>query len=99
MALSDAELQLAEQVIQSLSMDTWDSKKFHDTYRERVMAFIEQKGQGRPIQSRRAPSSPNVIDLMEALRASLAAAAKRPARRRAEPQSRTRPTHKMKRTG
>jgi DNA end-binding protein Ku len=98
-ALSDAELQLAEQVIQSLSMDTWDSKKFHDTYRERVMAFIEQKGQEKPIQSRRAPSSPKVIDLMEALRASLATAAKRPARRRAEPQSSTRPTHKMKRTG
>jgi DNA end-binding protein Ku len=98
-ALSDAELQLAEQVIESLSVDTWDAKKFHDTYRERVMALIEQKRQGKPIQSGRASSPPKVIDLMEALRASVATAAKRPARRRPESQSRTRPTRKMKRAG
>jgi DNA end-binding protein Ku len=98
-ALSDAEVQLAEQVIESLSVDTWDAKKFHDTYRERVMALIEQKRHGKPIQSGRASSPPKVIDLMEALRASVATVAKRPARRRPEPQSRTRPTRKMKRAG
>jgi DNA end-binding protein Ku len=98
-ALSNAEVQLAGQVIESLSVDTWDAKKFHDAYRERVMAFIEQKRQGKPMQSRRGPSPPRVIDLMEALRASVTTAAKGPARRRSELRSRTRPTRKMKRVG
>jgi DNA end-binding protein Ku len=98
-ALSDAEVELAEQVIECLSVDTWDSKKFHDTYRERVMALIEQKRQGKPIESGRAPSPPKVIDLMDALRASLATAAKRAPRRRSELHSRTRSTRKIKKAG
>jgi DNA end-binding protein Ku len=97
--LTDAEVQLAEQVIESLSVDTWDSKKFHDTYRERVMALIEQKRKGIPLHSRRLSSPPKVIDLMEALRASLATSAKRPPRRRSELQGRTRSTRKVKKAG
>ena len=99
MALSDAEVQLAEQVIESLSVDTWDSKKFHDTYRERVMALIEQKRKGIPLHSPHLSSPPKVIDLMEALRASLATAAKRAPRRRSELQGRTRSTRKVKKAG
>jgi DNA end-binding protein Ku len=98
-ALSDAEVELAEQVIESLSVDTWDSKKFHDTYRERVMALIEQKRQGQPIQSGPSSSPPKVIDLMEALRASIATAAKRAPRRRSELHIRTRSTRKIKKAG
>ena len=97
--LSDTEVQLAEQVIQSLSVDTWDSKKFHDTYRERVLALLEQKRQGIPMQSRRASSPPKVIDLMEALRTSLATAAKRQPQRRSELQSPTRSTRRIKKAG
>jgi DNA end-binding protein Ku len=98
-ALSDAEVQLAEQVIESLSMETWEPKKFKDTYRERVMALIEQKHQGKPFKSQRVSSTPKVIDLMEALRASLATAAKRPTRRRPKPQRRTQSTGKIQRAG
>jgi DNA end-binding protein Ku len=98
-ALSDAEVELAEQVIESLSVDTWDSKKFHDTYRERVMALIEQKRQGKPIQSGPSSSPPKVIDPMEALRASIATAAKRAPRRRSELHIRTRSTRKIKKAG
>jgi DNA end-binding protein Ku len=98
-ALSDAEVELAEQVIEGLSVETWDSKKFHDTYRERVMALIEQKRQGQPIQFRRPSRPPKVIDLMEALRASLATAAKRAPRRRSELQTSTRSTRKIKKAG
>jgi DNA end-binding protein Ku len=98
-ALSNAEVQLAEQVIETLSVDTWESKKFHDTYRERVMALIEQKRQGKPIQPGRAPRPPKVIDLMEALRATLATTPKRTARRRPDPQSRAQSTRKIKQAG
>jgi DNA end-binding protein Ku len=97
--LSDAEVQLAEQVIESLSVDTWDSKKFHDMYRERVMALIEQKRKGIPLHSQRLSSPPKVIDLMEALRASLATSAKRAPRRRSELQGRTRSARKVKKAG
>ncbi|WP_447983211.1 non-homologous end joining protein Ku [Nitrospira sp. Nam74] len=97
-AVSDAELQLAEQVVDSLSVDQWEPDKFHDTYRERVMALIERKRRGEPIQA--APSkSPKVIDLMEALRASLATAAKAPAQRPPATQRRTRTPRMIKRLG
>ena len=97
--LSDAEVKLAEQVIESLSVDTWDSKKFHDTYRERVLALLEQKRQGIPIQPRGASSRPKVIDLMEALCTSLATAAKRQPQRRSELQSPIRSTRKINKAG
>ena len=97
--LSDAEVQLAQQVIDSLSVDRWDPKKFHDTYRERVMALIEQKRHGKYIKGHGKSTSRKVIDLMEALRASLTTAPKIPSRRRSEPQPRNRSIRKIKRAG
>lgn len=66
-ALSDAEVHLAEQVIENLSMDPCEAKKFRNTYREtRVMALIDQKRQGKPLQSRHASNPAKVNDLMQA---------------------------------
>jgi DNA end-binding protein Ku len=68
-----AELQLAKQFIEQLSTDTFDPSKYEDTYRKRLQGVIDQKVAGEPVQI--APAEPprtQVIDLMEALKASLA---------------------------
>ena len=68
-----AELQLAKQFIEQLSTDTFDASKYEDTYRKKLQAVIDQKIAGEPVSI--APAEPprtQVIDLMEALKASLA---------------------------
>lgn len=68
-----AELQLARQLVSQLSSETFDASKYQDRYRERLQEIIQQKIKGEPvtISTPEAPS-PQVIDLMEALKASLA---------------------------
>jgi DNA end-binding protein Ku len=68
-----AELQLAKQFIDQLSTDTFDPGKYEDTYRKKLQAVIDAKIAGEPVSI--APAEPprtQVIDLMEALKASLA---------------------------
>lgn len=64
------ELGIAQQLIDNLST-TFEPEKYKDEYRETLTNLIEQKIQGKEIQV--APKAPktNVIDLMEALQASL----------------------------
>jgi DNA end-binding protein Ku len=74
--LTDAELAMADQLIGSLSM-AFEPERFHDTHRERVIELIDRKAAGDAITP---PSDPgdgdgdDVVDLMEALEASVAAA-------------------------
>ena len=74
--VSDRELKVAEQLIDSLTTE-WDPERYHDTYRERVLDLIEQKAKGEEVvvEKSEAPES-NVVDLLAALEASLAAAGK-----------------------
>jgi DNA end-binding protein Ku len=68
-----AELQLARQFIDQLSTDTFDAGKYEDTYRKKLQSVIDAKIAGEPVSI--APAEPprtQVIDLMEALKASLA---------------------------
>ncbi|HXX29528.1 MAG TPA: Ku protein [Myxococcaceae bacterium] len=68
-----AELQLAKQLVSQLSSETFDAGKYHDRYRKRLQEIIEQKIKGEPVViSAPEAASPQVIDLMEALKASLA---------------------------
>jgi DNA end-binding protein Ku len=81
----ERELKMAEQLIGSLDAK-FDPKKYKDDYRERVMALIEKKEAGEETVSREpAEKGGKVVDLMEALRKSLAAAKgevrRKPARR------------------
>jgi DNA end-binding protein Ku len=72
-AASTAELNLAVQLIHQLASKTWDSAKYHDTYRERVLAFIKKKQAGEKmtlLKPARAPGK--VLDLMGTLKQSLA---------------------------
>jgi DNA end-binding protein Ku len=72
--LVERELGMARQLVETLST-TWQPQSYHDTYRERVLALIEQKRQGRDVVAVPRPEpSADVVDLMAALRASVDAA-------------------------
>jgi DNA end-binding protein Ku len=70
------EEKMARQLIDSLTTE-FDPDKYHDEYRERVLALIEQKASGQEIVVEEAAEEPaKVVDLMAALEASLAAVKK-----------------------
>ena len=72
--LTDRELRMAEQLIESLS-EKFDPDKFRDEYREKVIELIEKKAEGQEIVAQPVSEAPTpVVDLMAALEASLAAA-------------------------
>jgi DNA end-binding protein Ku len=73
--VSDRELSMAQLLIESMQND-WDPERYHDTHREKVEALIEEKRQGHEIVIQAPAEQPaKVVDLMEALNASIAAAA------------------------
>ena len=75
----DAELKLAQQLIEQQASERFDPSAYTDEVRGRVEAAIEKKVQGQEITMAEAPEpGAQVIDLMEALRASLE---KKPAKR------------------
>jgi DNA end-binding protein Ku len=77
--VKDAELKLAQQLIEQQAVDRFDPSAYTDDVRARIEAAVQQKGQGQEITMAQAPEAGGqVIDLMEALRASLE---KKPARR------------------
>ena len=70
------ELKLASQIIGSLAT-AWDPTRYHDTYTEELKRLIEAKAKGKKIVvEEEAPATDNVLDLMQALEASLEAAKK-----------------------
>jgi DNA end-binding protein Ku len=72
--IRDNEINLARKLIEQLSNDAFEPEKYKDDYRERVQAVIEQKVAGEEIAISEAPRErAQVIDLMEALKQSLAA--------------------------
>jgi DNA end-binding protein Ku len=69
------ELKLANQLIEQLAAKRFDPNEFVDEHRARVEAAIERKVQGKEVTMAAAPEPTgraNVVDLMEALKASLA---------------------------
>jgi DNA end-binding protein Ku len=79
------ELQLALQLIDQISADSYDPASFKDEEKERILAAIDEKIAGKQIVMSEAPepaAGGQIIDLVDALRASLSAkkpAAKAPA--------------------
>lgn len=72
--VTDAELKLALQLIEQISTDRYDPEAFEDEEKKRILAAIDQKIAGKEVvvHEEEAPASgAKVIDLMEALRASL----------------------------
>ncbi|MDX3533111.1 Ku protein [Streptomyces sp. MB09-01] len=65
------EMKMAEQLISALGMH-WDPGEFHDTYQEKVAALVEAKRAGETVEKAELPAeATNVVDLTEALRASV----------------------------
>ena len=84
-SVSDREVKLAAQIIDSLT-NTWDPKRYKDTYREDVLELIERKAKGEEIVVEETAEEPaKVTDLLAALEASLERAKKggAPAKKRA----------------
>jgi len=81
--LSDKELSMAHLLIDSME-SAWDPERYHDTHRQKVEALIEEKRQGKTITAVGAAPAPKVMDLMEALNASIRAVAA-PAKSKASP--------------
>ncbi|MGH3666097.1 MAG: Ku protein [Egibacteraceae bacterium] len=65
------QLGIAEQLIGSMTTE-WDASRYRDTYHERVLDLIERKARGEEVvvDTEHAETA-EVVDLMEALRASV----------------------------
>jgi DNA end-binding protein Ku len=74
-AVTPAELQLALQLIEQISQDAYDPAQYVDEEKKRILAAIDEKiSSGRQVVAvahDETPSTAQVIDLMDALRASL----------------------------
>jgi DNA end-binding protein Ku len=69
------ELEMAQTLIENLTAD-WDPTEFTDEYRESLLRVVEAKINGEEIEVVEAEPAAKVVDLMEALKASVAAAKK-----------------------
>ena len=71
-----AELKMAQQLIDQMSNDAFDPSTYKDTVRERVLETIQRKIDGQDISADAAPEAGGgkILDLMDALKASLAKA-------------------------
>ena len=69
----DAELKLAQQLVEQQAADSFDPTAYTDEVKARIEAAIQRKVEGEQITLAEAPPAADgkVIDLMEALRASL----------------------------
>ncbi|MEV1021015.1 Ku protein [Streptomyces sp. NPDC050264] len=69
--VTDRELKMARQLVDTLRIE-WRPEDFHDTYQEQVSALIKAKRTGEAVGKAEPPAeSTNVVDLMDALRASV----------------------------
>jgi len=74
--IKDKELELANTLIESLAAP-FEPEKYHDAYRENIMAMIKAKVEGRQlVEAPAAEKLAPVVDIMEALKMSLAQAKK-----------------------
>lgn len=72
--ISDAELEMARQLIGSLEAD-FDAESFRDTHREELMDLLQRKAAGEEVVTEVvAAEDDKVVDLLAALEASVAAA-------------------------
>jgi DNA end-binding protein Ku len=69
--LKPAEINLAKQIIQQIAQETWHPEKYKDEVQERMAELIQKKIEGQEITVTPEAPAGKVIDLMEALKASL----------------------------
>jgi DNA end-binding protein Ku len=87
--VSDAELKLANQLIDQLAAKRFDPNEYVDEHRTRVEAAIQRKVEGKEVTFAEEPApaggASNVVDLMEILKASLNARGGKDAKERKAP--------------
>jgi DNA end-binding protein Ku len=71
--VAPAELKMAKLLIDTMSAERFEPEKFHDTYREDVLAMIESRAAGNDVPAVDAPrpAAANVVNLMDVLQRSL----------------------------
>lgn len=70
--VKEAEVKLAKQLVEQIGADTFDPNEYQDDVRKRIEADIERKVAGKEIAAPPEPAATGrVIDLMQALKASL----------------------------
>jgi DNA end-binding protein Ku len=73
--VKEKELALATSLIEALAAD-FEPEKYKDDYRDNLLKMIEAKKLGEEVVATPEPKESKVVDIMEALKASLAAAKK-----------------------
>ena len=95
-----AELELAKQLIAQGARDDFDPKSYRDEVREQIMAMIQRKVEGEDISI--APTEKvehKIIDIMEALKASLSSADKRKPAQSTDAEKAKKPAKKKRAAG
>lgn len=69
-SVADREKKMAAQIVDSLATD-WDPKRYKDDYESQVQRLLKAKAKGKEIEAPEPEESAKVLDLTEALRASL----------------------------
>lgn len=72
--VSKEELELAKLLIDAKTAKDFDFSRYHDVYVEQLTKVIEAKVEGKEISAPTSPEEPRVINLMDALRQSVARA-------------------------
>ena len=73
--VKEKELALAQSLVQALAAE-FEPDKYKDSYRENLLQMIESKKEGKEIVATPEPHQEKVVDILEALKASLAVAKK-----------------------
>jgi DNA end-binding protein Ku len=74
--VSSNEIKMAVSLIENLS-DSFDPQRYHDEYQAALKKLIDAKVEGAPLPAQTTERSAKVVDLMEALRASVEATRKK----------------------
>ena len=83
-ALKDAEIKVAQQLVEALAAK-WEPEKYYDTFEENVKKLIKARLEGKEVTAVEKPKKPaQVVDLMAALKQSLAQMDKKKGPQRAE---------------
>ncbi len=77
-AFSDDELGLAKRLIEARRIEDFDLGSYKDAYREQLTELIEAKVEGKEIFALPTPEEPEVLNLLEALKESVAKAKEKP---------------------
>jgi DNA end-binding protein Ku len=71
--VADAEKKVAKMLIDTMSSDKFEPDKFHDRYKEAVLAMIEARANGETVEVQEVerPAATNVVNLMDVLQRSI----------------------------